>query len=752
MADIDKDKDGAELEGESKTPKGSKKSSEKSADKDAANSSRPNVSDLIRSAGAALGGLLFDDEPAKETTKSEDQSTEASDAATERQAAEAAPLKADATPGEEPAESVAPKKKKSKKKKNEPAQDPAEEISWTPETSNLDFVEAASTESLGESSEKTSDDESSGLSAFEELARRVAATVSKKQSSQEEPVEASQLSEDVAEASAAASASAETEAPSVDAEASEQLMADQAEVAEPAAEAASDEEAISAKAKGKSKAKKSKKKKADEKAEDEAELHAEAPAPEAVEEAYQAQEVAEDHQIEEQALGHVIDEERVSVNQEIDQTLLANDQPEAISTADTVLGDEPAREMTQMEMGETASAEGGTSQAEMGQTEMSAMGEELDAAENDADPEPTEFIEASQLISIIESLLFSTDKPVSVATIKQIFKGTNVRTKDIMRALDSLASEFAGATRGVSLEEVHGGYQLRTKSDNMDFLRRLAKVRPFRLSGPALEVMAIVAYKQPITKHEIDEIRGVESGHLLRALMERGLVSFEGKSDLPGKPMAYGSTRKFLEIFGLRNLKELPTLSEIDELIPEGIGEVEEKETLSDITDSMAQQIAGTYSEGEDELSKINEQLSAVDTTTEFFEQEKQRERERRDRERAQDIRERVVLGELVEEKDRRWLDRYDAKMAMPADQQLAADGAEAAAPAGDGESATEPGPELSEQLEALTEEAQVAANAPTSNEDGEDEGSADDLAWTENDDAGDDLIGNEDWNEEDEK
>ncbi|MES2855138.1 MAG: SMC-Scp complex subunit ScpB, partial [Bdellovibrionota bacterium] len=194
-----------------------------------------------------------------------------------------------------------------------------------------------------------------------------------------------------------------------------------------------------------------------------------------------------------------------------------------------------------------------------GQMGFVALEQELDAAENDADPEPTEFVEHDQLISIIESLLFSTDKPVSTASIKMIFKGTNVRTKDISRALDILASEYAHASRGVSLEEINGGYQLRTKADNSDFLRRLAKVRPFRLSGPALEVMAIVAYKQPVTKHEVDEIRGVESGHLMRALMERGMVCFQGKSELPGRPMAYGTTRKFLETFGLRNIRELPT-------------------------------------------------------------------------------------------------------------------------------------------------------------------------------------------------
>ena len=376
-----------------------------------------------------------------------------------------------------------------------------------------------------------------------------------------------------------------------------------------------------------------------------------------------------------------------------------------------------------------------------------------DSSENETD-EPAEFIATDTLMSVIESLLFSTDKPVSLATIKQIFKGSNVRTKDIHLAIESLMAEFASPSRGVTLEEVNGGYQLRTKSDNADYLRRLAKVRPFRLSGPALEVMAIVAYKQPITKHEIDEIRGVESGHLLRALMERSLVSFGGKSDLPGKPMTYNSTRQFLETFGLRNLKELPTLSEIDEILPEGIGDVEEKETLSDLTDRMSTSIGSTYSEGEDELEKINEQLQQVDTTSEFFEQEKVRERERRDRERAQDIREKLVLGDSVEEKDRRWLDRYEAKLASGTQASEAAAAVDETVQVNHAPEANtplepalqdEPG-QITEDLETLT-----AESTPMAAADEADDLEAEDASWMKESDDSDDLIGNEDWNEDDE-
>ncbi len=281
-----------------------------------------------------------------------------------------------------------------------------------------------------------------------------------------------------------------------------------------------------------------------------------------------------------------------------------------------------------------------------------------------------EFIDQAQAYSILESLLFSSDRPLGLGTFKQVFKGTTFQTKHIKKALEDLQSFYSEASRGVSLEEINGGWQLRTKVDNMDFLRRLAKVRPFKLSGPALETLSIIAYKQPIVKSEVDEIRGVESGHLIRALMEKHLVCFQGKSELPGKPMQYGTTRKFLEIFGLRNLRELPSLDEIDQLLPEGIGVEEEDEKLSDVTESLSEDYSGNYSEGEEELGKIESTLGAIDTSSEFFEEEKRRQKDKRDRDRARDLREAIDVGEWVDDKDQKWLIRYEQKLVE--DQKLA--------------------------------------------------------------------------------
>lgn len=299
----------------------------------------------------------------------------------------------------------------------------------------------------------------------------------------------------------------------------------------------------------------------------------------------------------------------------------------------------------------------------------SVEGTELEEFES-AQIEDLEFVAEEQIESIIESILFASDRPVSLASIQQVFKGTTVKKDKIRRAIEALAVEYAGGRRGVSLEEVTGGYQIRTKVDNMNFLKRTVKTRAFKLSGPALETLAIVAYKQPVVKMEIDQIRGVESGHLLRALMEKGLVNFEGKADhLPGKPMQYGTTRRFLEIFGLRNLKELPSLSQIDELLPEGIGEeTEEKPTLAMVTDSMSEDFKTvSYSQGEEELGAIEEQLTSITTSSDFFEQEKLRQKMKRDEEKAQNIREAMAVGEEVSKRDVNWLARYEEALNQPA-------------------------------------------------------------------------------------
>lgn len=339
---------------------------------------------------------------------------------------------------------------------------------------------------------------------------------------------------------------------------------------------------------------------------------------------------------------------------EISAALFESDESESLSFLPEVTDDESNEDAEEL-LATTA--------------DIDLEGSELDGFES-AQIDELEFVEDEQAHSIVESILFASDRPVSLASIKEVFKGTNVRKDKIKRILDNLSVEYASGNRGVTLEEITGGYQLRTKIDNMNFIKRTIKTRAFKLSGPALETLSIVAYKQPVVKNEIDQIRGVESGHLLRALMEKGLCNFEGKAEnLPGRPMQYGTTRRFLEIFGLRNLKELPTLSQIDELLPEGIGDDEEdKPTLSSVTDSMSADVKEvSYSQGEEELGLIENELQTITTSSDFFEQEKIRQKQKRDAEKAQDIRDAMTMGEEVARRDKNWLKKYEEGLAMAA-------------------------------------------------------------------------------------
>ena len=172
----------------------------------------------------------------------------------------------------------------------------------------------------------------------------------------------------------------------------------------------------------------------------------------------------------------------------------------------------------------------------------------------------------NDLQSIIESLLFTVGRPLSVQEIARIFLTEKVPVSEIKQALSFLDKKYQSSDFGIELKEVTGAWQLRTKEENKDYVRRLVKGRLFQLSTPALEVLVIVAYRQPCKKADIDEIRGVESGHLLKTLMEKNLVCFGPKSTDPGRYITYKTTARFLEVFGLNSLKELPSSEDVQEL------------------------------------------------------------------------------------------------------------------------------------------------------------------------------------------
>jgi len=169
-----------------------------------------------------------------------------------------------------------------------------------------------------------------------------------------------------------------------------------------------------------------------------------------------------------------------------------------------------------------------------------------------------------QIKNIIESLLLVADEPLSVDRIRSILD--QPEKKEIKKALEELMSEYENRKGGFFLREVAGGYQFRTRPEYREWIKRLIQPKPIRLSKAALETLAIIAYKQPIIRNDIEHIRGVNCGGILRMLLERKLVRVLGRKAIPGRPLVYATTKQFLEVFELKNLEDLPTPQEIKEL------------------------------------------------------------------------------------------------------------------------------------------------------------------------------------------
>ena len=162
---------------------------------------------------------------------------------------------------------------------------------------------------------------------------------------------------------------------------------------------------------------------------------------------------------------------------------------------------------------------------------------------------------------ILESLLFVAETPVRLETLIEMLPEFGQET--ILKGIAEIQNDCSEASRGIELVEVAGGYQYRTKPQWAEWVNRHKKVKAVKLSQSALETLAIIAYRQPIIRPEIEQVRGVDSGWVIRTLMEKGLVKMMGRKDLPGRPMIYGTTKAFLELFGLNTVSDLPNLKEV---------------------------------------------------------------------------------------------------------------------------------------------------------------------------------------------
>jgi segregation and condensation protein B len=206
-------------------------------------------------------------------------------------------------------------------------------------------------------------------------------------------------------------------------------------------------------------------------------------------------------------------------------------------------------------------------------------------------------MEKARIKGIIESVLFVSDRPVSTTKFTDIFgNDAEINQESLNDILNEMKDELGrNQERGLQIDFVGNGWQLRTKEENSLWIKKLENIKPIRLSQAALEVLVIVAYKQPISRADIDKIRGVDSSHLIRMLMDRGLIKLDGRSEeLPGKPLVYSTTPEFLVTFSLKSLGDLPSQQEIEEIAAKSMGDA------GDITGGLSELIKEAVNEPHD--------------------------------------------------------------------------------------------------------------------------------------------------------
>lgn len=261
--------------------------------------------------------------------------------------------------------------------------------------------------------------------------------------------------------------------------------------------------------------------------------------------------------------------------------------------------------------------------------------EELEAATIDVDDAPdlessfekiqskAKKLSPERIRAVIQSVLFVAAEPQS---IDQIYESTGIDREQIAKALEKLSGVHREGVSGIVLYEVGGGWQFRTDPGSGEFVRRFLRVKPQRLTRAAVETLAIIAYRQPVTRPEIEDIRGVDSGAVLKALLDRKLIKILGKKEEVGRPILYGTTKEFLEYFALKDLSALPTLREFHELSEES-QEIVEKETggkpaisgtIAELADNgeFQRKIEEAEAKSQEALEELEKAIEGADTSS----------------------------------------------------------------------------------------------------------------------------------------
>jgi segregation and condensation protein B len=227
---------------------------------------------------------------------------------------------------------------------------------------------------------------------------------------------------------------------------------------------------------------------------------------------------------------------------------------------------------------------------------VEAPGEHAGDGEPAAGEGPVDLQSDSRLESIVESMLFAAGAPVGIQRLTEVLNGPSAR--EVRRAVESLTAHYDTHERGIRLVAVAGGYQFRTAPENNEWVRALLRERPSRLGRATLETLAVIAYKQPVTRADIEAVRGVDADSALSTLLAKRLIKIAGRKETVGRPLLYATTQEFLEVFGLKDLHDLPALKEIGP-VPEtddeaGADDIDEGRTTAEAVEPGGDQLAAT--------------------------------------------------------------------------------------------------------------------------------------------------------------
>jgi segregation and condensation protein B len=239
-------------------------------------------------------------------------------------------------------------------------------------------------------------------------------------------------------------------------------------------------------------------------------------------------------------------------------------------------------------------------------------------------PAVGEQLDLDEIQSCVEAILFMSDKPLSLEKIQEMI-GPDFPHSVFQEAMTALVDRSRANSHGVEIVQIAKGYQLRTKPGRAALIKKLSKVQTQRLSSGAMETLAICAYRQPIMKEDVDKVRGVDSSYFFRYLLDRKLIQICGRSELPGRPMLYSTTDDFLSLFGLKDLSAMPSLREIEQLVPssQSANPDDEDPRVKEMRRLVSQMKADkssqlNYDPREDEkiLKEIRERVQSIPTST----------------------------------------------------------------------------------------------------------------------------------------